>query len=226
MSSNPTQNKHVTVIIATSLLSSAMVVGMWIDTSLAVRQIGASIQGLSSLSPETVGVKCKEEREFRGNDGREITAVESIDTLEVINAIRSELQPLSLRMNDLDVRIGSLVTSYRSGSKQTGANNSMPPGTLILPDPQDFQSGGAPPFAGGEISSKSLAIFHKALNENAERVQQRIQAETDIDNPDPAVIQRIMFESQADLASELSMLLPKEDYEAVLPPVLNPKMKH
>jgi hypothetical protein len=129
-------------------------------------------------------------------------------------------------MSDLEVRIGSLAASYRRGPVPSDANYTVPSTNIVLPGPNDFQANGAPPLAGGNVSPESLTIFHKVLNENAERVQQRIAAETDLENPDPAIMQRIMFESQADIAYELSTLLPKEDYEAVLPPVMSPKVTH
>jgi hypothetical protein len=60
------------------------------------------------------------------------------------------------------------------------------------------------------------------LKKNAAQVREQIAAETDPDNPDPATLQRIMIQSHADMAAELSSILPAEDYEAIFSPLRRP----
>lgn len=71
-------------------------------------------------------------------------------------------------------------------------------------------------------SEESAKQFELALRKNAAQVREQIAAETDPDYPDPAALQRIIIQSQADMAAELSSILPPEDYEAMFPHLRRP----
>lgn len=146
------------------------------------------------------------------------------DMTQLINALRAELTPLAERVRAIETSIrersvGNLKPKVIGAMNNTGREYPMPP----LPPGLVGEPASNLPTDGRQGASKDSAEqFETALRKNAARVREQIAAETDLDNPDPAALQRIMIQSQAEMASELSSILPAEDFEAIFPPLIRP----
>ena len=146
------------------------------------------------------------------------------DMAELINALRAELTPLSERIRAIETSIrersvGNLKPKGMAAMNNSGREYPMPP----LPPGLVGEPLSGLPVNGRQGPSKDSAQqFETALRKNAARVREQIAAETDLDNPDPAALQRIMIQSQAEMASELSSILPAEAFEAIFPPLIRP----
>ena len=146
------------------------------------------------------------------------------DISQLVSALRAELTPLSERILAMETSVRERSATNPKPKAGGTANDTvrefpMPPlpsglvGGPISPLPINGRQG---------ASKESAQQFESAIRKNAAQVREQIAAETDPGNPDPAAIQRIMIQSQAEMAAELSSILPAEDYEAIFPPLLHP----
>lgn len=154
--------------------------------------------------------------QFPGNKG--------IGLSQLVSALRVELTPLSERLLAMETSIRERSVANPK-PRVGGAGNDTVREFPMPPFPSSLA--GEPishlPINGRQgASMESAQQFESALRKNAAQVREQIAAETDPDNPDPAAIQRIMIQSQAEMAAELSSILPAEDYEAIFPPLLRP----
>lgn len=150
------------------------------------------------------------------------------DMTQLINALRGELTPLAERVRAIETSIrersvGNLKPKVTGAMNNTGREYPMPP---LPPGLVGEQVSNLPTNGPRGASKDSVEQFETALRKNAARVREQIAAETDLDNPDPAALQRIMIQSQAEMASELSSILPAEDFEAIFPPLIRPGSPH
>lgn len=136
---------------------------------------------------------------------------------EFIGALRTELSPLSKRMLEVEASLRRQSTARPSVAALPSTTLDTG-GTLLppLPPPANLD-----PLRQWQESApkETKDRFETILRQNAEKVQAQIAAETDPAQPDPQILMRILEQSQADLASELSGILSPQEYEAFFPPL-------
>lgn len=129
-----------------------------------------------------------------------------------IAALREVLNPIAKQIAELDASMRR-QTAVRPGEAP------MPPTAI----PPSFAKAGSGPRGVGPAAAldalpkETRARVDEIFQRHAEDVRSRIAAETNPDQPDPEVLMRVMNQSRSDLASELSGVIPPEEYEAMFP---------
>ncbi|WP_295387863.1 hypothetical protein [uncultured Thiodictyon sp.] len=140
------------------------------------------------------------------------------ETAAVVTALREALAPLSKQVAELDA-------SIRRQSAVRSVAASVPPGVAPVPPPfippplprADGLRQGRNPAAQDAVPKETRERIDAIFQRNSEDVRNRIAAETDPERPDPEVLMRVMSQAQAELASDLSGVMPQEEYDVMFP---------
>ena len=135
----------------------------------------------------------------------------------LVTTLRAELAPFAQRLEVLET---SMLGNQSRNAVKPRSNISERPTVLpkLMPPPMGSGTDENLQFGGEGASLVSREQMEQLFSENAERVRERIAAETDPQNPDPDVLDRIMEQSQEELALKLQGILPQEEIQVLFPP--------
>ena len=207
-------NKYVTpiaIFIALVLAGSGFFMLSKMDRLLRANvKLSMEIQGaresLSLLNDKLLPIKSTESCPTR-----------DIDTSLFVASLRAELVPFARRLDDLEILLlDNQINSNEEPRSYMGERPRSPP--KLLPPPIGPGGDGNLQFWGDSASIINREQMEQLFTDNAERVRERIAAETDPENPDPIVLQRILGQSQQEMALKLEGILPQEEIQMLFPP--------
>lgn len=207
---NPGQQK---AFLSAAVIGALALGGMSAYDTIKIKRLALSSE---QLVAEVRGLEASLARLSINAGGVTVASLPGASQAEIANVLRAELGPLSERIAALEVSV-----SQKSPAHIAPAPSPQAPGQAMLrPAPgNDWEQGEGVYQGHRNLSAVAREKLESALSQNAERVRDQIAAETDPTHPDPSVVQRIIAQSQADMAAELSSILPREDYDALFPPM-------